>query len=457
MIMGFRSLVKKLIPGSLFIKIEPYGHWAEAVIENIIFGFPLRGLKVIGITGTAGKTTTSTLVTNILRNSGYKVAMMTTISIDYGDGHGPRHNTSRMTSLGSLKLLKAAKKIKANKVEWLVLETTSQALSQHRVWGVPYSIVGFTNLGHDNFHYHGTFEKYRQAKLMLFKQANRNRRGLRIGVVNIEDESGKYFQKAIKKPITYGIKRGDLTASDIILQPDGSSFKAKIGNDQYNVRTNLPGKFNIYNCLAAIGITRSAGLTIKQIEQGIASLKSVEGRMNSINEGQNFGVIVDYATTPETYREVFNTIQPIVKGRVISVFGSAGRRDESKRPLIGQIAGQNSEIVILTEEDDRDQDGDEIMAEIAEGVKKSGKKEGKDLLLIHDRKAAVQKAIDIAKAGDMVLLLGKGEETVIITNKPGFKPTPGRVYNESTDTIRRPYNETSVAREALKKRLNKIN
>lgn len=449
--MGLRSIVKKIIPYQVFKVIEPYGHWLEAVLENIVFGFPMRGLKVIGITGTAGKTTSCTLVSHMMKESGYKVATITTVSIDYGDGQGPHHNTTRLTSLGSLKLLKAVKKIKANGVEWLVLETTSQALSQHRVLAVPFTIVSYTNLGHDNFHYHGTFEKYRAAKLMLFKQANRHLKGLRIGVVNIDDENGKYFVKAIKHPLTYGLKGGDLKATDIELTAGGSKFKAVIDGDIYDIKSNLPGVFNVYNCLAAIGITRSVGLTKEQIENAVASLKSVEGRMNTIDEGQDFGVIVDYACTPESYKQLFATVEPLVKGRIIVVFGSPGRRDVLKRPIQGEIAGKHADIVILTEEDDRDQDGRIILEEIAAGAEKSGKKESKDLFLIHDRKEAVEKAIGMARSGDLVLLLGKGEETVIITNKPGFKLTAGRAYNESTDTITVPYNETATARAALKK------
>jgi UDP-N-acetylmuramoyl-L-alanyl-D-glutamate--2,6-diaminopimelate ligase len=451
--MSFRSLVKKAIPSNLFSSIEPYGHWAEAVAENIVFGFPARKLKVIGVTGTAGKTTTCTLLTHMLRESGLKVAMVSTISIDYGDGKGPQPNSTRMTSLGSLKLLQSVKKMRSSDVEWLVLETTSQALSQHRVWGIPYSIVAYTNLGHDNFHYHMTFERYRDAKLMLFKQCNRNRRGLRTGIVNIDDPNGKIFAGAIANPITYGINGGALKASDIQLQPSGSKFKAIVDEDEYSIKTNLPGSFNIYNTLAAIGVARSVGLSKEQIEQGIAGLKSVEGRMNIIDEGQNFNVIVDYATTPETFKEVFSTVKPIVKGRIITVFGSAGRRDESKRPIIGEIAGEHSDIVVLTEEDDRDQDGMKILNEIAAGAENSGKKRDENLFIIHDREAAVNKAIKLANENDLVLLLGKGEERVIITNKPGFVATAGHVYNESSDTIKRNYNETNAARYALKKRL----
>lgn len=453
--MNPRKIVKKLIPKSLFGRIEPYGHWGEAIIENVLFGFPARRLKVIGVTGTAGKTTTCTLITHMLRESGYKVAMMTTVAIDYGDGRGARENTTRMTSLGSLLLLRAIKRMKAHGVEWLVLETTSQALSQHRVWGVPYSIVGYTNLTHDNFHYHRTFERYRTAKLMMFKQCNRNRRGLRVGLVNADDENGHYFADAIAHPTTYGIKSGDLRANDIKLTATGSKFRACVGSDRYDIVSRLPGEFNVYNCLAAIGICRAAGLTKAQVEKGVASLKSVNGRMNAIDMGQDFGVIVDYAPIPDAFEKVFTAIKPTVKGRVISVFGTPGRRDELKGPIQGEIAGRNSDIVILTEEDDRDQDGTRLMELCASGAEKAGKVRGKTLLLIHEREAAVQKAIDLAKPGDMVLLLGKGEETVIITNKPGFKPSPGHIYNEATDTIRRKYNETAAARTALKKRLGK--
>lgn len=451
--MSPRSIVKKIIPKSLFVKIEPYGHLVEAVAENIIYGFPTRGLKVIGVTGTAGKTTTCTMITHMLQENGYKAAMITTVAIDYGDGKGPRANSTRMTSLGSLKLIKAARQMKAAGTEWLVLETTSHALTQHRVWGVPYTIVAYTNLSHDNVDYHGTFERYRDAKLMLFRQCDRNKKGLRTGVVNADDPNGHYFSSAISKSINYGIKDGDLRAKDVTLTPSGSSFKAKIAGDEYNINSNLPGEFNVYNTLAAIGVARAAGLTKVQIENSIASLKSVEGRMNTIDEGQDFSVIVDYACTPDAFEKVFAAIRPAVKGRIITMFGSAGRRDELKRPIQGEIAGKNSDIVILTEEDDRDQDGMKILDEIANGAEKAGKVKDKDMLFIHDRAEAVGKAIELAQPGDMVLLLGKGEEKQIITNKTGFKPTPGHIYNESTDTIRRPYNDTDAARAALKKLL----
>lgn len=453
--MRYRLLLKKLLPHRVFEAVEPYGHLVETVIFNVLYGFPARGLKVIGVTGTAGKTTTCSLIAQVLRQSGYRVAMLTTVAIDYGDSHGPRPNTTRMTSLGSKELLRVLKRIKAAKVEWLVLETTSHALAQHRVWGVPYTIVVFTNLSHDNVDYHGTFEKYRAAKLRLFKQCNRNRHGLRAGVVNVDDPNGSRFVKVIAHPLRFGIDKGELKAVDIRLTPNGSSFKARIGVETYNIHTSLPGKFNVYNCLATIGASLAAGLNRQQIERGIASLPSVEGRMNSISEGQAFGVIVDYACTPDGFTKVFEAVKAMTTGRIIAVFGSAGRRDELKRPLQGAIAGRQADVVILTEEDDRDQDGQQILEAIAAGAEKAGKVRGKNLFFIHHRESAVQRAIALARPGDLVLLLGKGEEQVIITNKPGFRPQLSHVFNESTDTVRRPYNETAVARAALRERLAK--
>ena len=161
--MSLRSKVKKVIPRSAFKQVEPYGHLGEAMLEQTVMGFPAKGLKVIGVTGTDGKTTTCTLITQMLRHAGYKVAMMTTISVDYGDGKGEQPNPSRMTTQGSLALVKQLRKIKNAGAEWLVLETTSQALAQHRVWSVPYTVSVMTNLSHEHLDYHGTFEKYRDA------------------------------------------------------------------------------------------------------------------------------------------------------------------------------------------------------------------------------------------------------------------------------------------------------
>lgn len=484
--MDLRSVVKKVVPTELFRKIEPLGHWGEAIAENIVFGFPGRGLKVIGVTGTDGKTSTSTLITQMLRSAGYKVAMMTTISVDYGDGKGEQDNPTRLTTMGSKDLLQKIKRIKQNNVDYLVLETTSHALAQHRVWGVPYYVSAMTNVGHEHLDYHKTFERYRDAKRMLFKQTNANKKGLQIGIANADDPSGDLFASDIANPVTYGIKKGDLRATDIKLTPNGSTYTARIAAglenedrrlkkiqtekspipnpqssilevEEYKINCHLPGSFNVYNSLAAVGVGRALGLSKEQIEKGIDSLKSVEGRMTRVDEGQDFAVIVDYAHTPESFDKIFDELRPLTRGKMIAVFGSAGRRDEAKRAKQGAIAGKHCDIVVVTEEDDRDCDGLEIMQSIEHGALSMGKKTGKDLFLVHDREEAVQFAINMTQKDDMVVLLGKGHEKSILYNGPDAEKHRSEVQNDSDPkrVLKREYDEVSVARKAIKDKSSK--
>lgn len=456
--MNFRSFIKKIIPVNLFSEIEPYGHWFEALLVQIRYGFPARDLKVIGVTGTDGKTSTISLIAAMMRESGLKVAMMTTISIDYGDERGEQANPTRLTTMGVGTLTRNIKKIKEAGADWLVLETTSHALAQHRVFGIPYTIAVMTNINHEHLDYHRTFERYLKAKVMLFKQCNRNKKGLRAGVVNADDPNANAFASAVNNPLTYGVKEGALRATNVKLTAAGSSYEVHTGSNHYKIKCNLPGSFNVYNSLAALAVGRLLNLTSAQIEQGIASLKSVEGRMTKIDEGQNFDVIVDYAHTPDSFEKIFNEVKPLVKNRMIVVFGSAGRRDEAKRATQGEIAGKLCDIVIATEEDDRDIDGQEILNQIASGALKAGKKIGKNLFLIHDREEAIKASFDMAKSGDMVLLLGKGHEKSILTNGP--QAAELRHLPQDDDDPRRvnkrPYDEVKVAHRLLKE-LNAAN
>jgi UDP-N-acetylmuramoyl-L-alanyl-D-glutamate--2,6-diaminopimelate ligase len=452
--MALRTILKKIIPQKLFSNLEPTGHLIEAVASQVAYGFPARKLKVIGVTGTDGKTTTSTIITQMLRHAGYSVAMVTTISVDYGDGKGERPNPSRMTTMGAASLMKILKRVASNDVEWLVLETTSHALAQHRVWGIPYYIAVWTNLGHEHLDYHKTFERYRDAKRMLFKQADACKKGLRIGIINADDPSAKYFIKDIETPITYGIHSGELRAENVKVKATGSTYTAVMGDSDYKIECHLPGTFNVYNSLAAIGVGRAIGLDSVDIEQGIASIESVEGRMTRVDEGQDFEVIVDYAHTPESFEKLFQEIKPLTKGRLITVFGSAGRRDEKKRSVQGATAGKYCDIVIVTEEDDRDADGEAILKDIASGAHAEGKTIDKDLFLIHKREHAVEKAIGIARAGDVILLLGKGHEKSILTNGPEAAKKRHELQNDNDPkrVIKRQYDEVSVARAILKKK-----
>ncbi|MBA3758661.1 UDP-N-acetylmuramyl-tripeptide synthetase [Candidatus Saccharibacteria bacterium] len=409
--MGYKSVIKKLLPLSLFKKIEPMGHLVEAITINAANGFPLRGLKVIGVTGTNGKTSTSFMIHKMLTEAGYNAGLMTTVA--YGVGKNITPQIAHMTSVSVPLLLKRVKAMKAQGMDWLVLETTSHALAQYRTWGVSYSIAVMTNITHEHLDYHGTFERYLSAKKMLFEQTNRNKKGLRAGVVNAEDPAAQSFADAIAHPITYGQGHGDLQATKIVLSPSGSQYTAVIGQDTYRITCRLPGSFNVSNSLAAVGVGRILGLSQEQIEHGIAALDGVEGRMTRIDDGQPFDVIVDFAHTPDSFEKLFKDLKPVVKGKLICLFGSAGRRDEAKRAVQGQLAGEYCDEVILTEEDDRDIDGHEILSQIAAGAKEAGKKLNENLFLILDRTEAIKFALGRAKAGDTVLLLGKGHEKTI--------------------------------------------
>ena len=348
------------------------------------------------------------MVHRLLQNSGHKTGLMTTVA--WGIGEDIKPQAQHYTNVPLPEFMRRLKQMRAAKIDWLVLETTSQALAQNRVWGVHYSVAVMTNVTHEHLDYHRTFERYRDAKRKMFKLANRNKKGLRVGIINAEDPSAELFSGDIKDPILYGINKGDLQASKVDMKPSGSRYVARIDNDEYHIHCQLPGSFNIYNSLAAVAAGRAIGLDRLQIEKGIAALKGVEGRMTRIDEGQDFDVIVDFAHTPDSFEKLFKDIKPVIKGKLIIMFGSPGRRDEAKRAIQGNLAGKYADEVILTEEDDRDADGLKILDEIASGAEKAGKKRNEDLFLVHDRTEAIKFTFARAHKDDTVLLLGKGHE-----------------------------------------------
>jgi UDP-N-acetylmuramoyl-L-alanyl-D-glutamate--2,6-diaminopimelate ligase len=451
--MSFRSSIKKLMPIGLFGRVAPIGHLAEAVVYNVINGFPGRGLKVIGVTGTNGKTSTSFIIHSMLLEAGYKVGLMTTVA--YGTGSHIRPQVEHMTSVDVPTLMKRLKQMKREGAEWLVLETTSHALTQNRNWGIPYSIAVMTNVTHEHLDYHGTFENYRDAKRKLFKLANKNKKGMRTGIINAEDESAELFAKDVKNSMLYGIDGGDIRAEQVKLAPSGVQYQVNNGGQSLEISCKLPGRFNVSNSLAAVCVGLKLGLSKEQIEKGIAALEGVEGRMTRIDEGQDFDLIVDYAHTPDSFEKLLADLKPVVKGKLIVMFGSAGRRDEGKRAVQGGIAGRYADVVVVTEEDDRDIDGQEIMDQIAAGAEKSGKVRDNDLFQVHDRTEAIKFAVNRAGAGDTVLLLGKGHEKDILRNGPKaaeMRHLP-QDDHDAQRVVEHPWDEISTAREAVKARV----
>ena len=378
--------------------VLPY-HYAQAVIAGIKYGFPGKKLRVIGVTGTNGKTTTCFMIWQMLNHAGHKTGLMTTVA--YGiDKLKPE--LGHMTTVDAFTLNQRIKQIADQGAEFLVLEVTSHALAEFRTLGIPIEIAVFTNLTHEHLDYHQTFTKYRAAKGKLFQRA-------KFSILNADDPATKYYQKLSREYITYGIKKGEYRAKNIKLSVNG----IKYSSGDINIETKIPGEFNVLNSLAACLVGKKLGLTNTQIEQGIKSLTSVEGRMNIIDAGQPFTVIVDYAHAPDALEKVFDSVKNH-KGKIISVHGGAGRRDPSTRPIRGAILAQHSDIVIITEDDSRDEDPEKIAAGFIKGAEKHGKIMGKDLFKELDRKKAIQLAFSKAKKGDLVLILGKGHEKSIL-------------------------------------------
>ena len=392
--------MKKLLEKLPFYNqaVLPY-HYAQAVVASVKNGFPGKKLRVIAVTGTNGKTTTCFMIWNMLKEAGFKTGLMTTVA--YGTDK-LKPELGHMTTVDALTLNSRIKTIADEGAEFLVLEVTSHALAEFRTLGIPIEIAVFTNLTHEHLDYHKTLQEYRNAKGKLFKKA-------KFSILNADDPATRYYKQISKDYSTYGIKSGQNKPSKIQLQVSGVKY---IYHDMH-IETQIPGEFNVYNSLAAAVVGEKLGLKPEQIEQGIKSLKSVEGRMNVIDEGQDFTVIVDYAHAPDAIEKVFESVKGH-KGKIITVHGGAGRRDPSTRPIRGEILGKHSDIVIITEDDSRDEPLDQIMQGFKKGAEKAGKKENKDLFLEPDRKEAIKLAIKKAKKGDLVLILGKGHEKTIL-------------------------------------------
>ncbi len=400
--MSVKTVLMDRIPNYNNLVI-PY-HKLKAMMMAHKYKFPGKRMRVIGVTGTNGKTSTCFMIWKMLNTAGHKTGLMTTVAwgVDKLE-----EQIEHMTTVDTETLNYRMQKIAESGAEFLILEITSHALAQNRIFGVPIEIAVMTNVTHEHLDYHKTFENYRDAKRKLFKMA-------KYGVINEDDKSWSYFANDVDDYITYGINGGILRAEKVELSAEGVNYEVEGANEKIKIRTHIPGTFTVYNSLAAVAVGLKLGLTRKQIEDGIAALASVEGRMNRVNEGQDFEVIVDYAHTPDAFLKVFESVVPGKKKRIISLFGGAGRRDETTRAERGEIGAENSDIVIITEDDSRDEDRMVIAEEFARGAEKAGKVREKDLFIILNREEAIKKAVSLARKDDIVLVLGKGHEKTIL-------------------------------------------
>jgi UDP-N-acetylmuramoyl-L-alanyl-D-glutamate--2,6-diaminopimelate ligase len=376
-------------------------------------GFPSRHLTVIGVTGTDGKTTTSTLIHAILKASpNVKAGMISTIAADFGDGE-TADTGLHVTSPGAPQLQAILAEMRARGVTHVVVEMTSHGLAQGRLNGVEVDIAVVTNITHEHLDYHGTWENYRDAKATMFRMlmnSQRTQGQSKVAVINADDPSADYLAAIpAEEHVLYGIENGGVRAENIAYTPSGTTFTVA-GQD---FKLKLVGAFNVYNALAAVAVAR-AGLRMSfgTIRRGLKSVKAIRGRMERVDEGQDYTAIVDFAHTPNALKRALEAGREMLPEgkRLIAVFGSAGLRDREKRRMMAETSAQLADMTILTAEDPRTESLDDILAEMAAGCVSQGGIEGETFIRVPDRGAALYQACQMANAGDIVMACGKGHE-----------------------------------------------
>ena len=406
-------------------------HFALAFLAYIYYGRPSRKMIIVGVTGTKGKSTTSRLISAVLEAKGHKVGLLSTVDIQIA---GRRvMNKYKMTMLGRGKIHQMLKRMANAGCQYAVIETSSEGILQYRHFGINYDIAVFTNLGTEHQERHGGEENLKKDKGKMFAALQKEKiidgkKIKKVIIVNGDDKNASYYSSfTADKKIVYGLDndKNDLQAKNIGMDENGTSFE--LGNKKISLK--LIGKFNIYNALAAVAVGKSQGIVDSKISQGLNSVDVVEGRMEFIDKGQDFKVVVDYAHEPLSYCELFKTLRSLNKtGKLIAIIGSdGGGRDKSKREKMGKIAGELADIVIVTDVNCFDEDPKKIAQMLAIGAGKAGKEEEKDLFIEIDRKKAIQKAFDMAKKDDIVAITAKGTEQCIVQSEGQKIPWDDRV------------------------------
>lgn len=386
--------------------------YAMAVLADSFFGSPSKQMKVIGITGTNGKTTTAYLVEKIMNDHGVKTGLIGTIQMRYGGRTFPMSGTTPE----ALELQRSLHDMAASGTRCCVMEVSSHALEQGRVKGTDYRTAIFTNLTQDHLDYHHTMEEYRAAKGLFFSrmgnsfQSNGDKR--KFAVLNADDPASEYFKNTTSaEVITYGLEEGaDVRATQISITAQGTQFHVDSFKGSTDIKLRMVGKFNVYNALGAITAALLEDVPLDEIKRSLESLAGVDGRVEAVDAGQPFAVIVDYAHTPDGLENVLKTVNEFAVGRVLTVFGCGGDRDKTKRPIMGKIAAKYSDVVFVTSDNPRTEDPEAILKDIEQGLMEDQVPVEK-YQLIADRRMAIQKAIDMASPEDVVLIAGKGHET----------------------------------------------
>lgn len=374
-----------------------------AVIVPYFYDYPSKNFRVIGVTGTNGKTTTTFMIREILKAAGFKVGLIGTIQMMICDEIFPVKNTTPNV----IDLQHIFHEMRERNIEFVVMEVSSHALAENRIAGIEFDTTVFTNLTQDHLDFHKTMENYRDAKAKLFDIVSRaGTKPNKNAVINLDDDAAKFMlEHSLCNKITYGIeKKSDFQAVDVDVKASGTNFK--VGD--MNLNLHVTGIFNVYNVLAAIGATTAEKISPEIIKSALENFKSVHGRFEKIFADIPFTIIVDYAHTPDGVKNVLETARQITTNRIITVFGCGGDRDNTKRPIMGRIAAELSDVVIVTSDNPRSENPVTIIKQIEVGVKeKIGEKIFESIV---DRRAAISRAVEIARAGDIILILGKGHE-----------------------------------------------
>jgi UDP-N-acetylmuramoyl-L-alanyl-D-glutamate--2,6-diaminopimelate ligase len=424
-ILGTENLLNLKVP---YVQVEN-SRKALSYLASAYYDHPSHKMVVIGVTGTDGKTTTVSLIESILQAAGYKVGMISTVNALIA---GEQIDTGfHVTTPDALTIQKYLSQMQKAGLTHVVLEVTSHGLAQYRVAAIEFDVAVLTNITHEHLDYHGSFQAYRESKALLFqsltfkpiKKASLNR----FAVLNRDDGSYDYLASLITVPyISYGLSTdAEVQAVDVRYVENGMKFivnyrkrneqEIELKGFRVPIKCNLVGKYNVMNCLAAIATTSMMGIGGQAIGEGIAGLRGIPGRMERIEMGQDFMVIVDFAHTPNALRNALLSARTIMKenkspGRVIAVLGSAGLRDKKKRRMMAEISAELADITVITAEDPRTESLDSILSEMGGGLRDRGLVEDEDYYCIRDRGNAIRTAIDLAKMGDMVIVCGKGHE-----------------------------------------------
>ncbi len=367
---------------------------------------PSKELEVIGITGTDGKTTTSFLAVELLRAGGRRPGLIGTVAADIGDERLP--NEDRNTTPESLELQELLARMVEAGNESVVMEATSHGLALERTRNCRFDVGVVTSVTSEHLEFHGSLEAYRRAKARLVEEAP-------LAILNTDDDAYAFFrERARDRVLTYGIDAdADLRATELVADAAGSRFTLVAPDWRGEVTTPMPGRFNVSNALAALAVAHAEGVAWPVAVDALARTMGVPGRMERVDAGQPFAVVVDYAHTADSLGKVLRMLRPVTRGRLIAVFGSAGERDPTKRPAMGRVSAELADVTVVTDEDPRLEDPRAINEAIADGARSAGGVDGESLLVIDDRREAIARAMAMAREGDVVLLAGKGHETSI--------------------------------------------